>query len=698
MKRLLIALLLLVPSLASAKAVVVRVDNSQSLVGTGGAIQRADYTTAVNLLMQYVTTFLDAHSTVGYDVVPASIVQTSLIKDGIVTGKNSGAAYDAVIWVGLGSTNANNLHAGCYPCSLTTVTMMPTKPQLFLGTQLGEVCWPSATQACSTGAGGECYDPGGQGPSYGEQRIGRPGSMYTFPTIPGAQGGRTFNQIDSAATYPGMRTVVGMSLANIAGFNDPGVDYRPANKRPAWRDSLFGYTETVAMYANTMASTGDYSNGMYGSYVLDKQNTHKGTAGQYAPITVVRWLATSIATTGGTSITNDLRPNGNPLLVWAGIAHVDSLSGFRVLGTSPNVKKIAVQVQGGLSRGAWNGDGGLRPSDPNFAYACDSLKSLGVPVTVGVRPLADTVSTYASDVATWRRIGSVRFAVEASFRDTSTLAGLGNSSPVKPLDMCGRYRSRVFWADTSGRNYPAVALASSWQANDTTVANLLRASKARLDSLVGESAVDRVLIADDWSPKNWPFPSAPRDSFALAASRAGFVGVAEDAEGDSLDAVTPSNPQGFRSVVQQRASIGGGSGFNFYAYPGMNRNGGAFGQADGDSSWCAIYSNRAIRALYLPYWRLPEKNEWVVNSSRAGMATTWYAEPGTSYTSALSTQTRCNILRISASSLGYGGNGPSADMPGFYTVKYTVNMAKLLNDLAGRALVQFVFPDQLDNP
>lgn len=682
-----LAALCLLASIADARVAVVtrRLANETSVT----TLLRADSQTSRQRAMLYVTSFLNAYGA-SYDVVDAGRVQTSRIKDGFITGFNGDTAYSGVIWVG-GSSGGTNPTAGCFPCSLTVGSnagaMLPTKPQLFIPSELAENSFGLAA-SCSTGAGGDCYDPNSQGPGYEGQRVWMPGySQYSFGWLVGSQLAATKNDKDGAASIRGgIRTLLGGGSSNLYAISGSGYTAREAKSRPAWRDSLYGATADA-----TAGGFGGTTQGpTYGYYLLERLNRYGSAttyaANPFAPTMQAQWISTATPTHGGDG-NNDLRPTGNPYPIWVGIAHMDSLANGWILGRGPTVglqaRNVAIQVSGGLSRGAWNLPGGLRPSDPNFAKGVDSLASLGVPFVVGIKPLADTIATYASDLATWQRAPLVKFAVETGGGISgSDEAGIKAATIVKPVDMLGRLRSRIFYGDLAA---------------DTTIYEMLVAARNRLDSLVTSSKRDGVLIAgnDDWSPYNWPYPSNSRDSLACAASRAGFLGVTNNAEDDSLDAATPSNPYGM-NADQMAVPSGNGDKFIFSTFPGCYQKGAVagVGEASVDSMWAQVYAHRHMRGLFLPAWNMDAKRTWVNND--VGMATAWIAEPISSYSSVKAcNNTGTNIVRITASSLGYGGNGPTADMPGFYQVKYFVNMCKVLNIAAGRTLVKFVYPGDL---
>lgn len=664
------------------------------------AVQRADIQTSRQRALLYTRAFLDAHAAPGsYDVIPARFVQTSLIRFGRVNGWNGDTAYAAVIWNGLGNgiTAALNPTQGCFPCSLTITGMLPTVPQLFIGTGNSEIEFSGST-SCSLMTS-DCQDPYSQGPGYSAQRVHITGSRDVFSWIPGTQGSTINEEKDSTivGAWPagGTYVVMGASLSNAHSGGGSFGNTRTASQRPAWRDSIFGTT-----WENRLATTGG-STGQFdsrGVYIADRMNAHKADT-SFARIVYAHWLATAAPTIGGDDAV-DNRPTGNPFVIWAAIAHLDSVSGFAVLGRSPTPRSIAFQVSGGLSRGAWNSPGGLRPSDPNFAPAVDSLAALNIPFAVGVPAnAADTIATYASDLTTWARAGRARFGLSATLgtKDT-TVVGAGAASTTKAFDLFGRFRSRIFYGATTA---------------DTTVYEMLVAARSRLDSLLTANSlggrIDNLLIAgqDDYSPRNWPFPSNCRDSLASVARLAGFTGIAVNPEDDSLDVATPTNPKGLREDAQgwSRATIGASAGerFLYAAFPGYLASGAVYqtgmeGAGGEDSARVQVYQHRALWGLYLPAWAMDVKDGWVTNAApqTGTMTTPWYGEPAFSYTSQRSTRsTGTNLVRITASSLGYGGDGPSADMPGFYQVKYTVNMCKAINALAGRTLIRFVYPGDL---
>lgn len=673
------------PALARVAVVVHQAPNETTNLTTN----RADHQTAKQRALLYVTSFLDAYKA-SYDVIPARRAQTSIVKGGIITGFNGDSAYSGVIWVG-GTNTGTNPIAGCFPCSLTISSnagaMLPTVPQLFVPVSLAEAGFSNAT-SCSTGSGGDAQDPGGQGPEYSIQRVWMPGyEGYKFGWVVGTQTAHTQNdKAGSGAIKGGLRTLLGGSSSNMTTLVG-GYAIKGANVRPGWRDSVYAPQDEADDIGTGLTMQGPTK----GYYLIERLNRF-GTAttyaaNEYAPTMYAHWISTATPTTGGDG-GNDVRIDGNPYPIWLGIAHMDSVANGWILGRGAEPRSVAIQVSHGLMRGAWNLSGGVRPDEPNMAAAVDSLASLGVPFAVGIPVLADSVATYASSLATWQRARLAKFAVQSSGGlSGSDEAGVKGATIVKPVDLFGRYRSRIFYGDLAA---------------DTTLYEMLVAARGRLDSLVTASKRDNMLIAggDDWSPYNWPASSGARDSFACAASRAGFTGVASNADDDSLDAVTPSNPYG-GDARQRAVPVGNGDRFIFATFPGVDPHGAAYGHGgrapdSGDSSWVQAYAHRSMRGLFLPSWFKDVKGPaWVKNT--LALASPWYMEPGTNGTVSprACTDTGTNLVRISAASLGYGGNGPSADMPGFYTVKYFVNMCKTLNFAAGRTLVRFVYPGEL---
>lgn len=671
------------PALARVAVVVHQAPNETSVTTLG----RADYQTAKQRALLYVTSFLNAFKA-DYDVIPARRAQTSIVKGGIIRGFNGDTAYSGVIWVG-GTNTGTNPIAGCFPCSLTISSnagaMLPTVPQLFVPVSLAESGFSNAT-SCSTGAGGDAQDPDGQGPGYTIQRVWMPGyEGYKFGWVVGTQLAHTQNDKASGAVIKGgIRTLLGGSCSNMAEITG-GYLAKGASSRPAFRDSVYAPQDEADAIGTGFTMQGPTK----GYYLIERLNRFGSAttyaANEYAPTMYAQWISSANPTTGGDGAT-DLRVEGNPYPIWLAIAHMDSVANGWILGRGLEPRAAAIQVVGGLSRGAWNLSGGWRPSEPNAAAGVDSMASLGVPFAVGISVLADTVATYASDLDTWRRAPFAKFAVQTSGGlSGSAEAGVKGTTCVKPVDLLGRYRSRLFYTTASC---------------DTSIYKLLVAAKARRDSLVGGTRGDNMLIADDWSPFNYPAASNSRDSLAYVARLAGFTGVANNADDDSLDAVTPSNPIGM-DARQRAVPVGNGDRFIFATFPGMDTHGAAYGHGgvsseNGDSTWAQTYAHRSMRGLFLPSWFKDVKGDaWVKNT--LGLSVPWYMEPGTSgpISPLACTDTGTNLLRISAASLGYGGNGPSADMPGFYTVKYFVNMCKTLNLAAGRTLVRFVYPGEL---
>lgn len=675
---------------ASARvAVVVHQAPNETAVTTA---LRADYQTAKQRALLYVTSFLDAYKA-SYDVVPARSVQTSRIKDGFITGFNGDTAYSGVIFVG-GNTTGTNPIAGCFPCSLTVGAnagaTLPTKPVMFVPTGLFETGYASST-ACSTGNGGDCFDPDGQGPGYSTQRVWSPITpTLRFGWLVGSQLQATRNDKDGAAsTRGGIRTLLGGGASNAV-MVDGGYNWKSASVRPAWRDSVYAAEDEHA----GIGSGGEVMGPVFGHYVIERLNRYSGSTAtgyadnEFAPSIYVQWLSTAIPTIGGDDGVTDSRIEGNPYPIWLAIAHMDSVANGWILGRGLEPRGVAFQVSHGLMRGAWNAPGGVRPDEPNMSAAVDSLAALGIPFAVGLPVLADSLATYASSLATWQRAPLAKFAVQSSGGlSGSAEAGVKNADCIKPVDLFGRYRSRLFYTTASC---------------DTSIYKLLLAARNRVDSLVGSSKRDRMLIAgdDDWSPFNYSESANSRDSLAYAAYLAGFTGIANNADDDSLDAVTPSNPRGL-DARQRAVPVGNGDRFVFATFPGFITNGAAYATGglatdSNDSTQAQVYAHRNMRGLFLPAWFMSVKGDpWVKNT--LGLGVPWYSEPGTSgsVSPLARTDTGTNLVRITASSLGYGGGGPSADMPGFYQVKWFVNMCRTLNAVAGRTLIAFKYPGDL---
>lgn len=632
----------------------------------------------------------------GYDIGDAKKART----DDIRTGLFNGTQYSEVILVALGylpGANpggwANTTTQACNVCSLSVSVdgggKMPTVPMLWIAPPTGESPFAATTSTCSLAVNNEAYDPDFQGPGYASTRFRLEGTSYVWPPATGiATPVWSRNQVggtpDSsytplAAPSGGFRTIIGAHPSAYYGYTysqAAGVDRDSIINPKAWVDAA--YPTTGYRYV-TYFPTPDSAYGplLWMNYNDSRAYTRWGTSpfapSMYCQTGSVNGLDVGGGISAGTSTATDRRVAFAPEMVMAALAAFDSLCGKDVLGTNLGGQiRLAVQIDGAFSRGDQYSAGGVSPHDSSTVKASvDSLGALGIPF--GVIVSLDSLNVYASDKAWWTRSSNAYF--EAS-------RYVSNSAPTS----YGLLRQQ------------------------------LAAAYASMDSAFGRNRVDRVYCGadtDDWTPSDITGQSAAKwDSLMWAMSSVGITGVANDAEADSEGTFRgwPGPQQSFPVTL-----IGGGRTLLKLNFPGFDRRGaleqhGKVSITDGhntiatakanivqDSCFTAHYVQRSVYGALMGYW-LPNYDAARVFNNGSVMTKGWYGEPALTgqVSKKANTNTGCNLVRITASSLGAGQHGSqSPARPGFYQVKYLVNIAKAINQLAGRQLIVFVRPDQL---
>lgn len=692
-----------------------------------------------DLTWALVRSCLDRYNPGSYDVYRSQQVQTSNIAAGRVNVNGTVKQYSAVIWVGtrlmsgLELAGGTESTPGCYPCSLTAVndgTKMATVPQLFIEAPLSEQNFGmQASTSCSTGfngsGGNETYDPGRQGPGVGGSRAHILGNMNVWASGPqammavpatkniaaGTAMGAMPNGIDTSTVDGGFRIVIAGDGSNWVWYgsngksaaNDVSNDYG-SSFPPAWRDSL--YSPWALWNLKSAGSTyigadtagygrnvkyGDYitafPGGSYGIFVADKlmRNVTGGTT-----LTFCHWGSAEQPDIGGDTFSGattafNRRIWGDPEMVYAAIAHFDSVTSFAVLGSAPNrAVRMAVQVSGVARRGSANSAAGIAPHDSTVFYrTADSLNVLGVPIIYGV--CVDSLEAYQSQVNYLKTLSNSMFAVERwSGTALSVRAALDSLRNVVGI-------TRTSTTLMGGLN--------GWAASELKFPGGRRASVvfslARMDS----GGKDSLALVTTTSV----------DSIAWVLAVNGYTGVSQDAEADSAltgpwDAEQKSLP--LNSYYGIRPPQGVLMGLTF---PGFNPRRAVMGNGRdvvgvNDSSFCAHYMNRSMWGISTDFWQPPTDRMRVFNRrDSAGVAVyryyrPWFGEP--EMTGTISAKARymtgTNLVRITAASMGggtWGANSPNR--PGFYQVKYTVNAVKAVNVLAGRTLIAFTSADQI---
>ena len=405
---------------------------------------------------------------------------------------------------------------------------------------------------------------------------------------------------------------------------------------------------------------------------------------------------------------------GDMVLLLAALAHLDSLvrasstTGGKVLGDK--VIQVAPVVYGGLARGerhAWKSPGsaqGIFGADTSGHYAIlDSLDALGIPIVFAINP--DSVASYERDLIKMKQVRRARFTPQIwNGISDSTKAG-GQDALYRPVDVIGRYRSRIAIGDDSGLGA------------DSSIKTLAKSSLRMVDSLVGRDRTSRFFVApdDDWSPKNvWGVSGMPTkvhiDSVMLALQQAGFQGVVADGQDPEANAskregTSATNPRGFYNQQQSyNSSRIGLKNFRILTHSGYMILGGesqvGIGADSTTQNSAYLTYSRALSRLFVgalmdfdenyDLWKYDgfsaydNISERRVDRVRAGQQRA---------------VVRGNVYRLSMADLSgvnYGGPGGAPAANGYWVLKYAKNAMDTINRLAGRTVIRFAYPEDIE--
>ena len=622
-----------------------------------------------------------------------SSVRTTIARTGMLNGRQC----TAVLWPGWrlnGSAVSIATPPGVCPESLTVAATnsttlsnyTPTVPQVFIDGYPNECGFASNASYDTTGFNGEAFDPGHQGPGYAGGRTGVMGSDFWWQTPQGsaagvgvwrnASGGTPADTSadawtsTSGSTLPdgGWRTIIAQQASNW--INSPF-----AGTPPAWRDSLYSPKDAArAMVSGWGNYQWNFPDGAYGMYVADQMNGHIAGAARNV---YIHWAGFTTRDVGGITAYTDNRNIGDPILIPAGLAHVDSITNRDLFGANPNRVRGALVMRYVCRRiGGMMGAGGFVLSD-SVGWKCgvDSLFALGFTITVGV--CVDSMDSYPSELRYLMTKPNAVFAVERWNGTAYSFAAARAKLYAAILDYEGRPER----------------------------------AKARLSGMLLGSMRDVYGLAEAGvlRPQN-------ADSIAAAIRAANFTCVSFDAEEDSSASMADSTA--WRSV-QRAIPCAGGGYLMAYTYPGCDRRGATIGHGRdsteatygsshngvNDSTFISHNYQRAIYGLFYSYWFPPIDYYRVKAGTNGGpftrTATTrpWFGEPtlsGWSISPKANVMTGTNLICITSSSLGTGQYGTaSPNMPGFYLAKYVRNALYAVNKLGGRTLCELISADQL---
>lgn len=683
-----VAIAILFAATASARVAVIDWPTAPLSVQLGSRVYLEQ--TAKTATAQVTRGFLDGYNPGGYDwIKPYS--GSGFTTKGAETSTFNGTTYTGTVWCGWQSYfpegSTSRVISTCYPCSLTWQpglgfdgqTYYPTKPNLFIGSHANEASFGLAG-GCLGGGGKEALDPGNEAAGYaGGRTVVMGNETLLWPHLPGAQPacggwkgyeylganpagfGNTYTFKDSS-----YRVLIGDHGSNWSRYPNIMGSTPPSFRDSCYSDSAFSTTFQGSM-GGYVTNFPLHSFGLYLGEDLGQQRDLPLSTN--ARLIDCHWFSEALTMTGGNA-TADFRGDlGDPTIVYCALAHMDSLTGWDLLGRVARVRHLNISVSGLCRRGSMYGPGGISPGDTaTFHAGVDSLARLGVRITWGVR--CDSIGAYASDINYVAQYPQFSFAVER------------------------------------------------WQGSALT----LPQQRAALVAQVGASRVETTLMGNmfDFTRAELGLASdAASECVYPALDSLGFTHLQADAEADS-GLSNADYPLYFNST--QRQVFGQRSRLLITTFPGYNPRGATLANGrdsmftsswvqnkvgPGDSTFASHYMQRTMFGMFCPYWRVPYNRQKMFNVTAAGaqlwpLATTprspYIGEPTLTGQISLKANmaTGTNVVRITCSSLGSGGWGAaSPNIPGYYQVKYTVNAVRAINYFDGRTILDFVRGDRL---
>jgi hypothetical protein len=378
------------------------------------------------------------------------------------------------------------------------------------------------------------------------------------------------------------------------------------------------------------------------------------------------------------------------------IAIMDSATGGQIIGQKPGwvPPKIGFMVSGAFSHSksdvnsssAWNVHGVYYPSDTsNVKAGIDSLASLNIPIVVTVN--VDSVASYPAEKAWWsQRLPLARFSPESKvYTDSLNVnGGETNSSRYLFPDVWGIYRSRQLL--TANRYQYGTACGDA----DTTLSCQLGFMRGVLDSIPEfRGRMSSTLLAPffDYIPRNYTRDRMPDpDSFAVACVRSGYNTLVC---GTMFPYSTPSSSWGLNAS-------GGNNGQNtfspgdWYPNPRTQTIKTSSGQTIGQLKWLNM--------------RHVDEDPAAINYSIHNVAfetmtglfmSPWYLTDLSYWNHVM--RSKLDVVLIKPGELGWKKNATSnVTRPGYFEVKWIVNQVRAINKLAGRTVIGFAYPEDID--
>lgn len=663
-KALLALLLLLVPSLASARVGIIygKSLNGDTAPEEAGARHVA---TAVKWV-------LDNYG-YGGSLIDQRHIKTEFARIGVQTwnfGHPSAYTeeFDAIVDVGtLDRTTSARVNSSFRSDSLTLSAMAPLKPYLFL---LGGNTSYVNNTVCSTAVAAS------------------PAAFY----------------------HDTERTLYPVGSANVfLSSTDPGSNYHTVTS------SVLNGRPVQKLMGAGASTVGRMGFTRYGSNSSWKDSTTIVAN----PDTVTAWKVWNTQNDGSPQMLfvkgysfSDI--NGDFIISWQDIVYalaaLDSATGGLVFDPSKLPIQMSVVVDGAGRRNKAFSAGGPDPSpdlylgttpETTFVYRAffDSTEAYGIPVAMPFD--LDSAAARPNDVQRIRDCASCK-VIPFTAADSLGLGASAAAAWGRPIDPLGRFRNRSFYRPHGTANA------------DTAISNLLGSLRFRADSIFGAGKVVPVVYADadDYSPKQirGTQNAALIDSVFKAASVAGYKAIIGNvAWASSNPSQNPTNPRGYglpQGYSKHGVTLLGHNGYSTFgssALLGASLDSTAYGSPDQVPGTPYVEIRRAwAGAVGKPH----VEHDYNGSNGVAAPVLTWnsfYAgedslivPPGVVVVGdgveRAAVWQRASIFKMHLSDFG---SGMGEDAPGWWTLKALWNGARAINNAAGRNIISFVYPDQV---
>lgn len=688
MKRLALLTLALLGALAPIAQAKILIVEERTTIYSSNSFTPGQVNKRVGQAVQAVLSRYGRKLGTDYVYVSGAAVTTEMARTGILYKRLSGSTFDAsspldtfsaVVHVGFNGSGTTAF-SWYRPDSLTLTAAAPTVPQLFLidGPGAADNADFSVTNSTTDSTWIDKFAAAGGG-SVGGFHEGE-GSMWSS-----MGDGRCFGTnfginivLKTGEPTGGMRVLLNYNA------NAVFTNLELTGNMPTFPDSVGTALDDTCV-------------------VYEKLNKHKSGAARITIASVGEYFyADSAQIAAGAGVNSAYDFQGiNWVALNVALAHLDSLTSGDVLG--PNQQSFGVVLTGAGTRSDRRHPGGIFAADTTIlGYSCDSLRACGARVVFATDP--ESLAVNAGDIAILKRAAG-RFAPWVRVGLDSTVAGLGNASTSRPVDVFGRYRNRAIFGDSLRHAVPGA---------DTSVTALWWAARTNLAALVGESSLSNSLIAPDgdWTPfqirRNQN--AGLIDSLFWMANRVGAPVLVFDSYGQDMLPTYLTNPKGW-PLTQGAYAIGAASArgvrIKALAYSGFTPRGSRVGsRTDGLSfmgymadtlpplcnpggcpspSPTAAAQNHFWNAFYGPSRDLAF-DPYDDNSAETALYDNYPF---------LYKRQRASILMLPVQSLG----GQSVTAPnrwGFFTIRHIVDAAKLINAAAGRTVISNEFVENVN--